>query len=456
MKVLSVNIATSEPIEVKNRTIQTGIFKRPVEGPVEVMYYGLKDDAQIEVRKLGPEHSAVYAYPFEHYAHWRDVIDRASDFPLGQFGENLTVSGLLETEVRVGDILRFGSALLQVAHHRIPCAKLNARMGLRFSPMFLASRKVGFYFRVLQQGLVQQGDDIELVERDMNSPTMEEFVRISHFEAWDADGLEYLLRARDLMPAWTEILTDKLNRARAASGWHGLRKLNVTEIIQESHDTFSFRMNCAKGKSLPGFRAGQKLMVVLGNGSSGQQSRQGFYLTSSPYELDSYRIIAWLDTDPANPSEFSEHLRQLKVGDTLLCNAAHGLVRSLPAEDSDKRMPVLISEGNGIAVVLGMMHELRKYTSSMMIFHQAGAHEPSAALSEITKAAERNKNLKLVIFPYDSETDNQLTAQCINQYVNLNTCNIDVVASKSFILRMQNEFMALDISPAVLVTFNID
>jgi len=220
MRILSVNVGESRPLTVKQQTVQTGIFKTPVPGPVPVTRLGLQGDVRVEKRKMGLEHHAVYAYPFEHYAYWQAELAR-EPFPMGQFGENLTVTGLLEEEVRIGDIFRMGSAVLQVAQPRIPCAKFNARMGVRFAPMFLASRKVGYYLRVLTEGTVAEGDAIELLERDEASPTMEEFVRVTQFESWDTQGLEQLLRARDLMPDWRETIESKLARSRTASGWHG-------------------------------------------------------------------------------------------------------------------------------------------------------------------------------------------------------------------------------------------
>src|SRR5512139_965732 len=157
MHILSVNVAAIRTLTIKQRTVQTGLYKVPMTGAVRVTRLGLQDDVLIEPRPMGPEHHAVYAYPHEHYAYWQHELGR-EPFPLGQFGENLTVTGLLEEEVRIGDIFRFGSAVLQVAQPRIPCAKLDDRMGMRFARMFLASRKVGYYLRVLQEGSVAQGD----------------------------------------------------------------------------------------------------------------------------------------------------------------------------------------------------------------------------------------------------------------------------------------------------------
>ena len=353
MQILSVNVGQLREITIKNREVQTGIYKFPVTTPVMVDRLGLKEDIHIETRKMGMEHSAVYAYPYEHYAYWQNELGREEPFPMGQFGENLTVTGLLEEEVRIGDIFRVGNTVLQVAHPRIPCNKLNERMGLRFAATFLASCKVGYYCRVLQEGTVTQGDSIELLERDEHSPTMDEFVRIAHYEYWDAEALQYLLGARDLLDGWREILELKLSQAQNAEGWHGLRKLNVVRREQESEDTVSLYLQCAKDKPLTAFRGGQLLMVVLRTLGSIQQ-RQPYYLSSDPQDPSSYRITVQniASTTPAGQEEsVSAQIYNLQPGDHVLCNTPHGPVRSMPEEALEQRMPVLVSQGLGIAPV---------------------------------------------------------------------------------------------------------
>lgn len=326
MRILSVNVGDSRPVTIKHKTLQTGIYKIPTDRPVTVSRFGLQDDVRVEPRKMGLEHNAVYAYPYEHYAYWENELGR-EPFPLGQFGENLTVTGLLEEEVRIGDVFRFGNTVLQVAHPRIPCAKLNERMGLRFSSMFLASRKVGYYLRVLEEGSVEKDDTIELLERDEASPTTEEFVRVAQYEYWDTEALQNLLQARDLMPAWREIIEAKLARSQAASGWHGLREFEVVHREQESENTVSLSLKCVRGRALAPFHDGQQLMVVLG-GRGGHQQRHPYVLSGSPHDLTTYRII--VSNQIKSDNFVSSHLFALKVGETILCNAPHGAQEPAP------------------------------------------------------------------------------------------------------------------------------
>ena len=456
MRILSVNVGASRPVAIKDRTVQTGIYKIPATGPVAVTRLGLQDDVRIEVRKMGLEHSAVYAYPFEHYDYWQKELKREEAFPIGQFGENLTVTGLLEEEVRIGDIFRFGNTVLQVAHPRIPCNKLNARMGLRFAPMFLASRKVGYYMRVLTEGTVEQDGTIELLERDESSPTMEEFVRIAHYEYWDEVGLQYLLQARDLVPTWQEMLEAKLKRAQTTSGWHGAREFEVVRREQESENTVSLYLKCIRDRALAPFRAGQQLMVVLG-GHSANQQRQPHFLSSSPADLSSYRITLRhtpkVDPDQADDSVAS-HLFSLQLGEHILCNAPFGQHRPAPEETSEDRISVLVSQGLGITPMLTHLYELEGKRDHVFVFHEPAAQDPQGLLGEAARLVENNPGFKM--FYTGTDEADQISAKMIRDYVPLILADIHVAGSSSFVERLVNEFMALDFSPAALIVHNID
>ena len=460
MRILSVNVGSSRPVTVKQRTVQTGIYKIPASGPVAVSRFGLQDDVRIETRKMGLEHSAVYAYPYEHYAYWQRELGQEQPFPLGQFGENLTVTGLLEDEVRIGDIFRFGDTVLQVAHPRIPCGKLNARMGLRFAPMFLASRKVGYYLRVLNAGSVEQGDDIELLERDPSSPTMEEFVRVTHYEYWDTEGLRHLLQARDLMPAWRESIEGKLERSLTAEGWQGLREFEVVKRERESENTVSLYLKCIRDRALAPFRGGQQLMVALGERGGGSQQRYAYYLSSSPGDRSRYRISVRHDAtreQSGSASRVSAHMIELREGDHILCNAPHGEVRSMLSEAIEARLPVLISQGLGIAPMLSLLYELEAQQARAVLFHEPLAHEPQGLLKEVTALIARNPSFQLfLIAPDKSDESGQLSAKLVRSHVPLALTDIDIAGSRVFIERLLNEFMALDYSPAALVTYNTD
>lgn len=440
MRILSVNVGASREVTIKHRAVHTSIYKVPVAGRIAVQRFGLQGDARIEVRKMGPEHHAVYAYPHEHYAHWQQVLGH-EPYPLGQFGENLTVSGLIEDEVRIGDVLRFGSAVLQVAQPRIPCAKLNERMGLRFSPMFLASRKVGYYLRVLREGDLAADDTIELLERDADSPTVEEFVRVTQFEYWDALGLRQLLQARDLMPAWREIIEAKLDRTLAASGWHGLREFEVVRREEECEDTVSLYLQCVRGRPLAPFQAGQQLTVVLG-GHSAHQQRRAYAISSSPREVSTYRITVRRMAAPEEGQPegvVSSHLVAMRVGEHILCTAPHGAPMQRPQRSG--RIPVLLSEGLGIAPMLSLLHELEaRQAPAALLFHETVGPQPQGLLLEARELFVRNP-----AFQWGQADPGQPAAELIRRHVLLERADIHIAGSRGFVKRVTGDLTSTGI-----------
>jgi len=179
MKLISVNVSKPREVVARGRAVTTGIFKAPVAGRVRLGRLNLEGDGQADLRVHGGPDKAVYAYPFENYDYWKRELGR-SDLAYGQFGENLTVEGMLEGEVYIGDVFKVGSALLQISQPRFPCYKLGIRMGSSgFPKRFLASGRSGFYLRVLEEGEVGAGDPIELARADPERLTVLEASRIS-------------------------------------------------------------------------------------------------------------------------------------------------------------------------------------------------------------------------------------------------------------------------------------
>ena len=146
-------------------TWRSGIYKKPVSGAVWASRTNLAGDGQADLGVHGGPDKAVYAYPSEHYPLWRAELGLA-EMAFGGFGENLTVSGLLELEVSIGDVYRAGEALLQISQPRGPCWKLARRWGIKgLEKRFSVTGRTGFYLRVLQEGNIETGNSLELVER---------------------------------------------------------------------------------------------------------------------------------------------------------------------------------------------------------------------------------------------------------------------------------------------------
>ena len=152
MKLLSVNVSQPKEVSYNGKRIKTGIFKEPVSRRTMMRRLNLNGDGQGDPTVHGGVHKAVYIYTVEHYAYWKRELGR-NDLTYGQFGENLTVEGLLEEYVHIGDVFRVGEALVEVSQPRVPCFKLGIKMrNARIVKPFLASERVGFYVRVLEEG----------------------------------------------------------------------------------------------------------------------------------------------------------------------------------------------------------------------------------------------------------------------------------------------------------------
>jgi MOSC domain-containing protein YiiM len=173
MKVVSVNIGAKKTINYKGRVIETGIFKFPVK-ELFLEEEDVQNDAVIDRRYHGGIDQAVYAYSEHHYAYWKQLYPNL-DWRFGMFGENLTISNLEETIIKVGNIYQLGGAILQVTKSRQPCMKLGLVFGTqKIVKQFWNSTKCGVYFKVLQTGKVTVNDALILIKESKNSPTIAE------------------------------------------------------------------------------------------------------------------------------------------------------------------------------------------------------------------------------------------------------------------------------------------
>ncbi len=192
MRVVSVNVGLPREVARKGKMVTTGIFKYPVDERVRMRTLNLDGDRQADLTVHGGPSKAVYAYPSEHYAYWQEKLPGV-ELPWGMFGENLTTHALLEGEVSIGDRFRIGAAEVMVTEPRMPCYKLGLKFGRDdIIKKFLASRRTGFYFAVLEEGEVGPGDAIQRISRDPFGVTVAD---ITDLYASKLDNIELLRRA---------------------------------------------------------------------------------------------------------------------------------------------------------------------------------------------------------------------------------------------------------------------
>ena len=208
MHVVSVNVGLPRTILWKGHPVQTGIFKEAVEGPQRVRRLNLDGDRQADLSVHGGPDKAIYAYPIEHYDFWRHFLGQ-NDLPPGAFGENLTLEGLTEETVHVGDRFLIGTAELTVTQPRTPCYKLAAKFGRTdMVRRFLESGYSGFYLSVQQEGELRQGDTIHAVEREAHQVCVADLNRIQRGEAVDVRLLRKALQIKALPEGWRSAIQE--------------------------------------------------------------------------------------------------------------------------------------------------------------------------------------------------------------------------------------------------------
>jgi MOSC domain-containing protein YiiM len=210
MFVTSVNRALPRLVSYRGQSVRTGIFKEPVPDRIAVRRLGLDGDAVVDLRYHGGTNKAVYGYPAEHYPDWERHVGRA--LAPGTFGENFTTTGLLETDVCLGDRFRFGTAVLEAAQPRSPCFKLGIKMGdPRFIKAFHQAGRPGIYWRVVEEGEVAAGDRVELTERATDRVSIFDVWAMVHGDAFDPAKAKAALATNSLGPEWREPLEESLN-----------------------------------------------------------------------------------------------------------------------------------------------------------------------------------------------------------------------------------------------------
>ena len=210
MKIISVNVGLPRLVLRNGEPVSTGIFKEPVAMRVMVRTLNLDGDRQADLSVHGGPEKAVYAYSYEHYAFWqRELPDM--ELPMGMFGENFTTTGLLETEINIGDKFRVGTAEVMVKQPRMPCYKLGIRFGRAdIIKRFLVSERTGFYFSVLKEGEVGAGDEFELMEKNAFGVRVVDVTRLYGSDKENVDLMQRAIATDSLPNNWREYFRKRI------------------------------------------------------------------------------------------------------------------------------------------------------------------------------------------------------------------------------------------------------
>jgi MOSC domain-containing protein YiiM len=210
MRLVAISVGRPREVTWRGTPVLTSIFKTPVDHRVQLGLENLVGDQQSDLTVHGGPSKAVYAYPAEHYPHWRNELDN-SELSWGAFGENFTTEGLFEAEVMIGDRFRIGTAELRVTQPRMPCFKLGIRFGRAdMVKRFHRSGRNGFYFAVVTPGDVGPGDQIERVGRDERGLTVADVVRLYGSNQADQELLQRAIKHPVLPESWREYFRERV------------------------------------------------------------------------------------------------------------------------------------------------------------------------------------------------------------------------------------------------------
>jgi ferredoxin-NADP reductase/MOSC domain-containing protein YiiM len=379
-RLLSLNVGLPRDVTWQGRTVHTAIWKAPANGPRVVRRLNIDGDAQGDLNGHGGERRAVLVYQLESYRYWQSQL-RRDDFTYGQFGENFTVDGLSDAEVRIGDRYRIGGAVFEVTQPRVTCYRLGIRMNEpEMAALLVKHGRPGFYFRVLEEGEVEAGDEITRIASGPEGMSVSEIDALLYMPGHPRDQLERALCIPALSSGWRRAFEDLLAQERTdsatagnaglagasdpAPAWRGFRPFHVSRKVRESGNVTSLMLEATDGKSLAAALPGQFVVLRLGPTSAPALMRS--YSLSGEPGASYYRVSIKRESHGVASAYVDD---ELQVGDIVHASAARGSFTLRPGD-----MPVvLLSAGIGVTPVLAMLHALAAEASTRDIWWLYGA-----------------------------------------------------------------------------------
>ena len=383
-ELLSVNVGMPKDVSWHGKTVRTGIWKEPVTGQRMVRRLNIDGDGQGDTQGHGGEQRAVFVYQIQSYEHWRRYFGR-EDLSYGNFGENLTVDGLPDDEVCIGDRYRIGEAEFEVTQPRVTCYRVGLRLGEPQLPALLVSHhRPGFYLRVITEGRIQAGDPIVKTRTGPGALSVADTDALLYLPGRDRAKLRVALAIPALSPGWQGSFRDLLGaadgngaapaqdtgpatQAEPGPAWPAFRKLRVTRVVREAETVCSIYLTAADGTALPAARPGQYLTLRVSG--AGQPPPVRSYSLSSAADDGTYRISVKQEPHGVASGYLN---RELRAGATLDVAAPRG---DFTLDDGTGPV-LLISAGIGVTPVLSMLHQLAAARSQREVWWLYGARGP--------------------------------------------------------------------------------
>jgi ferredoxin-NADP reductase/MOSC domain-containing protein YiiM len=379
-RLLSVNVGLPRDVTWNGKTVHTGIWKSSVVGRRMVRRANIAGDGQGDLTGHGGEQRAVFVYQMDSYHHWENFLGR-KDFIYGQFGENFTVEGLPDNEVCIGDRYRIGGAEFEVTQPRVTCYRVAIRMNdPRMPALLVAHHRPGFYFRVLQEGEVGEGDDIVKIADGPERMTVADTDGLLYLPGHSSEQLQRALRIPALSKGWqgsfqamlqqdsspkTAVGNPGLANEEKPPAWPGFRQMRVAHINKESDSVTSFVLAPIDEQPLPLFQAGQFVVLRLLVDPGKPPVLRSYSLSDLP-AADHFRISVKNELNGIGSSFLCNRARE---GDVLDVSAPRGSFTLRPGQNP----VVLLSAGVGATPVMSMLHALAAEKSQREIWWIYGA-----------------------------------------------------------------------------------
>jgi ferredoxin-NADP reductase/MOSC domain-containing protein YiiM len=366
-RLLSVNVGLPRDVVWRGRRVRTAIHKEPVRGRRMVRRLNIDGDGQADLVGHGGEHRAVYVYDEAALRHWEEVLGR-SDLGPGSFGENLTVRGMPDDAVCIGDVYRIGAAVLEVTQPRVTCFKIGLRLGEPRMPALMYSHgRPGFYLRVLEEGDVEAGDEIEQLVAGPGALSVREACALLYLPGHDRARISDALAIAALPPGWRRSFEALLEGGSGlvapapAPAWPGFRPFRVARVTRESEDVRSFRLEPQDGEPLPEHAAGMAVAVRL-------PGAQRTYSLSAAPDPAGYRISVKRLRGGAASTYLHD---RVAAGDVIELGAPRGSFTL----GTGVEPVVFVSAGIGVTPLLAMLHSLALARSPRAVHWLHGARD---------------------------------------------------------------------------------